>query len=252
MNETSRYTSRTLAAARFVAQQGLMKRLVWSLTDVTVHHADRLDGARPPMVVVANHTSHLDTPVIMGALPRRLSRYLAAGAAQDYFFKNKAKAVGTSLFFNAFPVDRKRTGKRRGMSGHLLEAGVPLLIFPEGTRSKTKAMRRFKPGVARLSMSRKVPVLPIALIGCGAAMPKDSSWPVKGRPPIHVDFGTPMLPLPDETAGAFTQRLEDTVRQMHEETAKAVGMPTFAELEAAAALEETTPDTGETSRTKED
>lgn len=234
MTETSRYTSRTLAAARFVAQQGLMKRLVWSLTDITVHHAERLAGVRPPLIVVANHTSHLDTPVIMGALPRRISRYLAAGAAQDYFFKNKVKAIGTSLFFNAFPIDRHNSGKRRGMSGQLLEAGVPLLIFPEGTRSKTKAMRRFKPGVARLALSRRVPVLPIALVGAGAAMPKDSAWPVRGRPPIHVAFGTPMLPLPDERAGEFSTRLENQVRMLHEETATRVGMPTFADYEAAA------------------
>lgn len=248
MTETSRYTSRTLAAARFVAQQGVMKRLVWSLTRVTVHHAERLEGTRPPLIVVANHSSHLDTPVIMGALPRRISRYLAAGAASDYFFENKLTALGTSLTFNAFPVDRKHTGKRRGMSGQLLEAGVPLLIFPEGTRSKTKAMRRFKPGVARLALSRRVPVLPIALVGAGAAMPRDSSWPVKGRPPIHVTFGTPTLPLPDETAAEFTTRLENMVSTMHDETAREVGMPTQAELEAAA-LEATT---AESDDTKED
>lgn len=233
MTDTSRYTSRTFAAARYVAQQMLLKNLVWSLCDVHVHHAERLEGVRPPLIVVANHASHLDTPLILGALPSKISRYLAAGAAQDYFFQNKLKAMGTSLFFNAFPVDRQRTGKRRGVSGDLLEAGVPLLIFPEGTRSKTGAMRSFKPGVARLSISRRVPVLPIALVGAGAAMPKDSRWPIKGRPSIHVVLGTPMLPLPDERANDFSTRLQDCVESMHEETAAAVGMPTFADYRAA-------------------
>lgn len=234
MTETSRYTSRTLAAARFVAQQMLLRNLVWSLTRVTVHHAERLEGVRPPLIVAANHTSHLDTPLILGALPNKLARYLAAGAAHDYFFSNRWKAAGTSLFFNAFPIDRKSTGKRRGMSGDLLEAGVPLLIFPEGTRSKTLAMKRFKPGVARLAIARKVPVLPIALVGAGAAMPKDAGWPVRGRPSVHVVLGTPLLPRPEENAHAFSDRLHQVIHDMHEETAAKVGMPTFAHYEKAA------------------
>ena len=83
----SRYTSTTRAPARFVAQRGLLKPLVWRLTRVTVlgrEHLAALDG--DPFVVAGNHASHLDAPLIMGAMPWRHGRYLAAAAAADYFF----------------------------------------------------------------------------------------------------------------------------------------------------------------------
>ena len=99
------------------------------------------------------------------------------------------------LFFNAFPVDRgkgkSKQGARsprshRGMAGSLLTDGVPLLIFPEGTRSRTGAMGTFKPGAAALAISRGVPVIPIALVGAWAAMPSEQAGLPKGRPSVHV------------------------------------------------------------------
>ena len=93
-------------------------------------------------MVFANHSSHLDTPLIYGALPNRISKYLAAGAALDYFYDKWWKAGPMSLFFNGYPIDRSK-GKEtegpkkrnvRGMSAALLDAGVPLLIYPEGSR----------------------------------------------------------------------------------------------------------------------
>ena len=69
-----------------MAQRGMLKPLVWRLATVTVLGAERLAGLSGPFVVVSNHTSHLDAPLILGSLPRKLARYVAAGAAADYFF----------------------------------------------------------------------------------------------------------------------------------------------------------------------
>jgi len=211
----SRFTSRRHAAARFVAQRGILKSIVWSLATVSVVGADRLKGVKGGFIVVANHSSHLDAPLITGALPRRLARYLAAGAAADYFFDVKWRKWLTALFFNAFPVDRSGRGTGPGMSKRLLALGVPLLIFPQGGRQKIETIDEFKPGAAALSISSDVPVIPVAIVGASIAMPRGVSWPVRGRKPVAVVFGTPLRAEPDESTTQFSARLARTITELH-------------------------------------
>lgn len=212
----SRYTSPVHAGARFVAQRMVLKPLIWSLTTVTVLGREKLDGLEPPFIVVANHSSHLDAPLVMNALPRRLSRYLAANAAADYFFDVWWRKGLTQLFFNAFPVDRTGLRGRSGVATGLLDDGVPLLLFPEGTRSRTGGIGTFKPGAASLAISREVPCVPAAITGAHNAMPKGRNWPVSGRPPVVVTYGAPMLAEPDETATQFSTRLAKEVQALHD------------------------------------
>lgn len=235
-DELTRYSSPVQGSARFAAQHLLMKPFIWSLLTVHVHGLRNLASLNAPFVAIANHSSHLDAPLIMGALPRRLSKNLSAGAAADYFFDRWYKAMGPRLFFNAFPVERKGLRNRKGLAGTLLNEGVPLLIFPEGTRSRTGAMKNFTPGSAALSISRNVPVLPIALVGAFAAMPYGASFPVNGRPDVHVVFGRPSKAAPGEIAHQFSERLYRYVVEMHDSTARAYGMPTQAEFHRAVAL----------------
>ena len=166
MSSRSRYTSPLHAGARFVAQRGICSNRRsggWSPSPCSAGSTST--AVRGPFVVVSNHTSHLDAPLIIGALPRKLSRYVAAGAAADYFFDVWWRKGLTSLFFNAFPVDRTGLRGRHGLATSLLDDGVPLLLFPEGTRSRTGEMGSFKPGAAALCISRDVPCLPVAIVG---------------------------------------------------------------------------------------
>lgn len=217
-----RFTSRGHAAARFVAQRLMLKPLVWSLTRVTIVGKERLDGLTGGFIVVANHSSHLDAPLITGGLPRPLARYLAAGAAADYFFDVWWRKGLTALFFNAFPVDRSGKGTRAGLSKQLLERGVPLLVFPQGGRAKTEAIQGFKPGAASLSIACNVPCVPIALVGAGRAMPRGVNWPLRGRRPVAIVFGSPMRALDGETAGQFSERLADAVRSLYNDYSDSV------------------------------
>jgi 1-acyl-sn-glycerol-3-phosphate acyltransferase len=184
-----RFTSRTLAVPRFVLQRMMLKPLVWSLTTVDVRQEANLKNMPKAFIVVANHSSHLDTPLIMGALPRRLARYLAAGAAADYFFEVRWRKWLTSLVFNTFPVDRNGGRSHSGVSKRLLQRGVPLLIFPEGGRSTTERIRPFKTGAAALAIACDAPCLPIAIVGTRHAMPRGKNWPIRGRPPVTVSIG---------------------------------------------------------------
>lgn len=216
MRAFDRFTSRGMAAARFVAQRCLLKPLVWSLVSVTPRGRERLEGLEAPFIVVANHSSHLDAPLILGALPRRHARYLAAGAAADYFFDVAWRKWLTTLFFNAFAVERNSEGKRASSSRSLIERGVPVLLFPEGGRSPSGAMGRFKTGAAALAAVTGAPCVPIALVGASAAMPRGVNWPRRGRLPVSVVFGAPMLPIAAESAEDFTRRVEAEVRRLHE------------------------------------
>ena len=239
-SSTSEYSSAGPAAARLVAQHLVMKPYIWSAVSVHTHGLRNLDGLKPPFVAIANHSGHLDAPLIFGGLPRRLSRNLATATAGDYFFDAWYKALPTKLFFNSFPVARQGHGSRsaghRGLASRLLADGVPLLIFPEGTRSRTGAMARFTPGAAALSISKNAPVLPIALVGSFAAMPYGATVPVPGRPHVHIVFGRPLRATPSEIALQFSERLYRYVVEMHDTTARAYGMPTQADFQRAVAL----------------
>ena len=213
MTENTRFTSSTWAGMRFVAQRGLLKPLVWRLTRVTVKGADGVEAIDGPFIMVANHSSHLDAPLLFGSTPYKKARYLAAGAAADYFFDVKWRKWLTALFFNAFPVDRAGSRTRPGVSKKLLDLGVPLLIFPEGGRSKDGTMGRFKAGAAALSMSAGVPCVPVALVGASAAMPRGRNWPLPGRQPVTVVFGAPMSATEGESADDFAKRLRHAVRR---------------------------------------
>lgn len=245
-----RYSSRVGATTRQAAQMLLLKPYVWRLLRVHVHGAANVDTLEGPFVVFSNHSSHLDAPLIFGALPHRLSRYLATGAASDFFYDKWWKSGPMSLFFNSFPVDRgkdrggkDKSGKKperrqqRGLSASLLADGVPLLIFPEGTRSRRGAMAPFKPGVAALCISRDVPALPVALVGAYAAWPSQQKHLPRGRPEVHVVIGRPMYPLPGEIAHEFSERMRRQVLELHDTTARAYGAKTLAEYEHTIALE---------------
>jgi 1-acyl-sn-glycerol-3-phosphate acyltransferase len=213
----SRYSSPLHAGARFVAQRGLLKPLVWRLATVTVLGTERLAELSGPFVVVSNHTSHLDTPLILGGLPRKLARYVAVGAAADYFFDIWWRRGLTSLIFNTFPVDRTGLRGRKGLATSLLDEGVPLLLFPEGTRSRTGEMAAFKPGAAALCISRDVPCVPVGIVGASEAMPYGKNWPERGRPPIWLMFGEPLRPEDGETASQFSDRIAKEVSGLYDE-----------------------------------
>src|SRR6201990_3415208 len=99
---------------------------------------DMLSTLKEPVILVANHASHMDTPVILSALPRKLRKKTAVAAAADYFYRNRLVASAVSLIFHTVPIVRNGGGATKGTShlDTLLDDGWNLLLFPEGTRSR--------------------------------------------------------------------------------------------------------------------
>ena len=90
-----------------------------------------------PVILVANHSSHLDTPVVLRAIPRKWRNRTAVAAAADYFYKKRWKANGVALMFNTVPLGREGGGTEAlAHVEKLMGQGWNLMMFPEGTRSR--------------------------------------------------------------------------------------------------------------------
>jgi 1-acyl-sn-glycerol-3-phosphate acyltransferase len=170
---------------------------------------EKLSGVRGPVILVANHSSHMDTPVILAALPRRLRKRTAVAAAADYFYRNKLVASLVSLIFNTVPMDRRGAGLSKQASGHLdkvIDQGWSLLVYPEGTRARNGGPSRVRKGAAVLADRHHVPLVPIRVSGTEKAMPPGRFWPhrlrgrlVPERHRVEISFGEPIDPDVDPT-----------------------------------------------------
>lgn len=143
-------------------------------------------------VIVANHSSHLDTAALLAALPLgRIHRAFPA-AASDYFFTSLPKLAFSAVVVNAMPFDRKSNPRQSlELCRQLLESpGHILILFPEGTRTLDGTIGTFKPGVGFLIAGCSIPVVPCHLDGAYRAWPKGKWIP---RPyKLTLRIGAPM------------------------------------------------------------
>jgi len=178
---------------------------------------ESLDDLTGPVVFVANHNSHMDTPVILRALPGRVRRRTAVAAAADYFYDKRRKALSASLVFGTVPLDRNSgAGVGPGQTAHLdrlFAGGGSLLVFAEGTRSRDGRVGRLRSGAALLAAEHHLPMVPIYVSGTGQAMPRGHYWMVfkAGRPgprhPLEIRFGKPIVPRPGERPSEVMERV---------------------------------------------
>ena len=128
---------------------------------MTVAGVEHLGGVRGPAIIIANHSSHFDTPVVLSVLPERIRGKTAVGAAADRFYRRGKRTWWFSLFFNTFPIVRGGGSATLAYARELLDRGWSVVIFPEGTRSRSGDVQQFRHGVAMLALQAKVPVIPI-------------------------------------------------------------------------------------------
>lgn len=181
---------------------------------------EKLSAVTEPVILVANHASHMDTPVILSALPRRLRKRTVVAAAADYFYKNRFVASAVSLIFNTVPIDRHGGGGVSKNGSHLdklLDQGWSVLLYPEGTRSRGGMPGPLRRGAAVLAAAHHLTIVPIRVTGTAQAMPPGRLWPkrlrnkpVPKRHRIEVSFGEPINATGDAT------ELMETVRGFFE------------------------------------
>lgn len=173
-----------------------------------------MDG---PVLVVANHQSYLDPPLVGCAMPQRQFDFLARAGLFDVKWLKPLITVLHSVPIKengSDPASIKEILRR-------LEAGRVVLVFPEGSRTMTGEMGEFKRGVALLLKRAKCPVLPVGISGAYDA------WPRGGKPRpfsrrVIVQVGEPIgyeELMADGPDGALA-RLRDEVSMLVQSASK--------------------------------
>lgn len=189
----------------FVARGNPFWRFTWS--------GDRPANPRKPYVVVSNHESNAD-PFLLSYLPFEM-KYLSKKALF------RIPAFGWSMWIvGDIAVDRgDKDSRGRSLDGcrKVLRRKVSVLIFPEGTRSRTEDLLPFRHGAFRLAIEEGVDILPVALAGTRNALPK-GTWllsPARGHVLVGPPISTAGLTLDD--ASALAERVQVVISTMREE-----------------------------------
>ncbi len=199
--------------ARELALGGALGPLLRSSAlDVSVAGLEYLERLPPPVVFVANHTSHLDGLLVLHALPRVWRTKMVVAAASDYFFDTWWRSRLSALALNAVPLERRAGGGSHAQLSGLLVSGWSVLAFPEGTRSRDGTLQRLHHGPARLALDAQRPILPMAIRGTFLAMPVGARWP--RRADVRVRFGPALMPRADERARDLTARLRVALERL--------------------------------------
>jgi 1-acyl-sn-glycerol-3-phosphate acyltransferase len=159
-----------------------------------------------PLIIACNHISFWDPPLVGSVVPR------------EAHFVAKAELFQNRLFgaiirrYNAIPIHRGPQARRglRGAEDVLAEGGA-MVIFPEGTRSKTGSFLPPKPGITRLAALTRSPIVPARISGS-----RQIRRSMLRQVEVRIAFGPPMMPPRGEEAAreggrAFARRVMDAI-----------------------------------------
>jgi 1-acyl-sn-glycerol-3-phosphate acyltransferase len=170
-------------------------------------------GLRPelfdaPVIVMANHASHFDIPILLSVLPR-CPGFLAKKELFDFpVFGPAMKGI------RCIPIDRadrKQSLEAIEEAAALVREGGRLVVFPEGTRGDGAKLRSLKKGPFHLVQRARVPIVPVGLSGTAAVCPRDNFKVYPGK--VVLRFGEPITfdPSRPQNLGAERTALMDRV-----------------------------------------
>jgi len=211
--------------------EGVLCPLVDLLADPRVV-APHIPASDEPMLIVANHVTTFDGPLVQYALPipmrRRIAVAMSGEMLEDYLhFRNPERPLGKKGFylpgpliyflltalFNVFPLPRRRNFQRSfAHAGEAMDRGYNVLVFPEGTRSAEGALACFRGGIGLLVKQSGAAVLPVAIRGLGELKVARRGWFRSGR--IEVHLGQPIRFSSLESEAAITTRLHVEVERL--------------------------------------
>jgi 1-acyl-sn-glycerol-3-phosphate acyltransferase len=153
---------------------------------LTVIGMERIDTARPHMYAV-NHLSALDIPAVYAGLPFSF-RIMAKEELFRYPFLGwHLRRSGQVSIEREDALASMRSLNR---AASILKGGTPLVVFPEGGRSRTGQTLPFLPGVFYVAIKAKVDIVPMALVGTYEMLPMET-FHIRPRP-IYLLVGEPI------------------------------------------------------------
>ena len=209
----------------------VMRPLVWLLAKPRAVASAALK-ADEPMLIIANHVTAFDAPLVQYALPAALRRRIAVAMSgemlDDYrHFRNSEPLHPTGRFFlpgplfyflvtalfNVFPLPRRRDFQPSFThAGRAMDRGYNVLVFPEGTRSAEGELARFRPGIGLLAKQCGAAVLPVAIRGLGELKMRKGGWFRSGM--IEVRVGEPMRFKTTDSEAVITAQLHEAVERL--------------------------------------
>jgi len=208
----------------------VMRPLVWLLAAPRVVRTSpaEMSAANDTMLIIANHVTAYDEPLLLYALPRDTRNRIAAAMSGEMLedvrhgrnreFRWLAPLgpivwLLLTALFNAFPLPRQRGFQRSfAHAGEALDRGFHVIVFPEGTRSAEGALASFRPGIGLLVKQSSAAVLPMAVRGLGDLKTRKRGWFRSGT--LEVRVGQPIRFAATESEAAITARLHSEVEKL--------------------------------------
>jgi len=163
-------------------------------------------GPRKSYIFMCNHVSNLDPPIVVASIPGRTSILV-----KKEVFRVPILSYAMRLA-SMIPIDRQNresaiqsVEKARAV----MQSGVHMTIFPEGTRSPDGRLMPFKKGPFHLAMETGFPVVPMTIFGSETLMPKGTMRVLPGR--VTLVFHPPMDPSGFKDREALTQSVRDSI-----------------------------------------
>lgn len=218
--------SRPFRALRCVFTEAVLRPLVWLFAAPKVR-APQAIPADEPLLIIANHISTYDVPLVLYGLPtairRRIAIAMAANILRDWRHRRGEdlwlpSVTGTVSYWlvtallNVFPLPRG-VGFRRSFyhAGLALDRNLHVLIFPEGHRT-SGALAEFRSGIGLLVQETRAAVLPVALAGLGEETQHRKPW-FHARA-VEVRVGEPLRFDPKASPDEITHHLHEAVAQL--------------------------------------
>jgi 1-acyl-sn-glycerol-3-phosphate acyltransferase len=173
-----------------------------------------------PRVYFANHSSHLDTLVLWGALPTAVRSVTRPVAAEAYWQQSALRSFLATRVFRSVLIPRPDAGLfgGRGTLAPMLrelDRGGSLILFPEGTRSNGQEVSEFKGGLYQLCRERSgLEVVPVYLENLSRVLPKGEFLPIPAA--SSVTFGEPLRLLSGEARSDFLSRARQALRDLRD------------------------------------
>ena len=177
---------------------------------VVVDNRANLEPSQP-YVFMANHASTVDIWALFLAIPRRVRMIAKKQLARIPLF-GWVMWAGRFIF-----IDRQNAAaSRRSIeeAGRRIKGGCSVLIFPEGTRTRDGQLGLFKKGGFHLAMDAGVPIVPVALRGTRALMPRGSLRVKSGEVSVIIGAPIPTAGLSIENRHALIERVRDAIAAM--------------------------------------
>lgn len=166
-----------------------------------------------PLVLIANHQSHLDILTLLIASPIKLSFFAKEELLKIPFLGRAIREQGH------FWVNRGNARKALQQLNHVkqeLKKGKSVLIFPSGTRCPEGEVGQFKRGAFQMALEAKAPLIPVCISGSAHILSKGSWWVQSGN--VTVRFGKVEQPVPEDNipkqAKALAKDYEEKVKAL--------------------------------------